>query len=45
MLSFVIRAAKAGAMVFVLLGAATAANAQAPSANQLKPARQNLSTR
>jgi hypothetical protein len=44
MLSFVIRAAKAGAMVFVLLGAAAAANAQAPSANQLKLARQVVDT-
>jgi hypothetical protein len=44
MFSFVIRAAKAGAMAIVLLGAAATANAQAPSANQLKLARQVVDT-
>lgn len=44
MFSLAIRAAKAGAMAIILLGAATAAHAQAPNANQLKLARQVVET-
>ena len=45
MFSFVIRAAKAGAIAMALLGAAASAQAQqTPSANQLKLARQVVDT-
>lgn len=44
MFSFVVRAAKAGMIAVFVLGAAFAANAQAPSANQLKLARQVVDT-
>ncbi|HRF07272.1 MAG TPA: DUF2059 domain-containing protein [Xanthobacteraceae bacterium] len=44
MFSFVVRAAKAGIIAAVVIGAVSAANAQTPSANQLKLARQVVDT-